>query len=316
MRQIDAAQIEAVMDFDGLIGHLRQSLAADFQMPPRQVLPLDPDGNSGDTDALALLPAWNQRLIGCKLFTYFPGNASQGKERLYSKLIVFRRATGEPLALLDGTRLTYWRTAAVSALASSYLSNPTAKTLVLFGTGQLAPYMVRAHAHVRPIQSVYIVGRDSVKAQALADNLKTVLPELDISGVRPSAGLLGQADIISCATASSKPLFPGHWVNPGCLVDAIGNHQAGASEIDTDLVAETRLYVDSRINCLREAGEILLPMTQGHIGEEHIQGELADLCRHPQIAWQPSRINLFKAVGMAIADLAAADFVLDSLEMF
>lgn len=309
MQLIDAPTIQHHMNFPELISSIRQSFAGDFGMPPRQVLPL----NAGQHDAFALLPAWDEQVIGCKLFTYFPNNPEQGKERLYSKIMLFSRHTGEPLALLDGTSITLWRTAAISALAASYLANPAASTLVLFGTGRLAPFLVKAYASIRQLEKVYIVGRAPAKATALATSLQTELPAIQIQAATSSAYLLNKADIICCATAASEPLFPATWVQPGTLVDALGNHHADCSEIDTQLVIDSLLYVDSKLNCLNEAGEILLPLKAVQITAEHIQAELAGLCRHNRLCWQAGRIQVFKAVGTALADLAAARMILSKI---
>lgn len=306
MRLIPAERIHQVLTFPALIASIRHSFASQFCMPARQVLPL----KAGKPEAFALLPAWNETVIGCKLFTYFPDNPRQGKDRLYANILLFSRQHGEPLALLDGISITLWRTAAISALAASYLANPAARSLVLFGTGRLAPYLVKAYTSIRPLERVYIVGRDKAKAAQLAASLQpelqTAAPKLQIEAAECSASLLQSADIICCATASSEPLFPAAWVRPGTLVDALGNHHADCSEIDTQLVVDSLLYLDSRANCLNEAGEVLLPLQAGRINEQHIRGELADLCRTDELRWQADRILVFKAVGTALADLAAA----------
>ncbi|MDP4534640.1 ornithine cyclodeaminase family protein [Alkalimonas collagenimarina] len=311
MQLIQADSIHQTMQFPPLIASLRQSFAGDFGMPARQLLPL----TAGQPEALALLPAWDEKVIGCKLFTYFPQNPAQGKERLHAKIMLFCRHSGEPLALLDGTSITLWRTAAISALAGSYLANPAASTLVLFGTGKLAPYLVKAYASIRQLDDVYIVGRDPAKAQQLAASLQAELqterPALRIQAAERSACLLQKADIICCATAATEPLFPADWVQPGTLVDALGNHHANCSEIDTQLVVDGLLYVDSRANCLNEAGEILLPLQAEKIQPHHIRAELAELCRNDSLCWQADRIQVFKAVGTALADLAAARLMLE-----
>ena len=310
MRLISADTIHQAMTFPALIAAIRQSFAGPFGMPPRQVLPLQ----AGKPEAFALLPAWDESVIGCKLFTYFPDNPSQGKDRLYANILLFSRQSGEPLALLDGISITLWRTAAISALAASYLANPAASTLVLFGTGKLAPYLVKAYASIRQLDDVYIIGRDLTKAQQLAtslqEDLHTEQPGLRIQAAERSASVLQKADIICCATAATEPLFPANWVQPGTLVDALGNHHADGSEIDSQLVVDGLLYVDSRTNCLNEAGEILLPLHAGRISEQHIRSELAELCRADQLCWQADRIQVFKAVGTALADLAAARLML------
>lgn len=367
MRWINEAAVAASLNFPALFATLQAHFAGSFQQPARQLLALAPE-QSERHDALALLPVWNDDFIGCKLFSYFPDNPAQGKPRLYSRLMLFSARDGEPLALLEGALLTHWRTAAVSALAARFLANPAARTLLLCGTGQLAPFFARAYASALPLRDINIWGRDLAKAQALVDDLKTepLFAGIALKAVALDETTVAGADVISCLSAATAPLFPASWVRPGTFVDAVGNHRADVSEIDPQLVIAGELYVDTRANCLREAGEILLPLKAGVISAQHIKGELADLCKMaaaqqqvrstgpsgnpalnakqpaetalpaqgfmPVSASQPAdtspsacavppalpavlslykadKVMIFKAVGCALADLAAATLV-------
>lgn len=248
MQVIDKTQIHQSLTFDGLIKALKQGFSEDYQMPDRQVFELLP-GDSAH-NAFAVLPAWNNKVIGVKAFTYFPQNGEKGLDSLYSKIMLFSRQTGEPLALLDGTSITFWRTACVSALASSFLSNKNASHLLFLGTGNLAPYMIGAHLAVRDIIKVSIWGRNELKAKLVAETMASKYPQITfevVSDIEPSAR---KADIISCATGFGEPLILGEWLKPGVHLDLIGNHHADKRECDSQAILRAKVYADSKANVL------------------------------------------------------------------
>jgi 1-pyrroline-2-carboxylate reductase [NAD(P)H] len=307
---IEAGQVEQALDFPTLIAALEAGFRSDYGMPPRQVFQLTAAGAGGD-DGFALLPAWNDSVIGVKAFTYFPGNEAAGYASLYSKILLFDRNHGVPLALVDGTAVTYWRTAAVSALAARHLSRPDAASLLLLGTGRLAPFLIAAHLAVRALKRVYLWGRDGAKVAALQSRLRSSHPGVEFIGVEDLAGCAGLADIIVSATGAATPLLQGAWVGAGCHVDLLGNHSPDRRECDSALIANSTVYVDSMDNVLREAGELLIPIAEGVFSAGAIGGELKDLCR----ATAPGRseagqITVFKSVGTALSDLIAAQLVL------
>jgi 1-pyrroline-2-carboxylate reductase [NAD(P)H] len=311
MRVIEAAEVNRVLTFPALVEALRETFGSPATMPRRMVFPL---AEEGPRDAFALLPAWNADLIGVKAFTYLPGNAAKNLEILYSKIILFDRKTGEPIALVDGTSVTYWRTAAIAALATDYLARRDSSRLLVCGTGNLAPYMVLAHAAVRPIEEVLVWGRNAEKAASTIETVRATRPELRCRVVEDLESAAGEVDIISCVTGSPDPIIFGSWVRPGTHTDFFGNHERDGRECDSDLVAQSRVYVDSRENVLNEAGDLLIPIDEGRIGPDAIIGELAELCSGAV----PGRVSdeeitLFKSVGTALADLAAAHLVVRSL---
>ncbi len=332
MQVIEANQVEAVLTMPALLAALKADFAAPHQMPQRRLLPLGgvstADAALPNHDAIALLPAWNDHFISCKLFSYFPDNPAQGLPLLHARLMLLARQSGVPLALFEARSLTNFRTAAVSALAASYLAKPTASRLLLLGTGQLLAYFVRAYLAVRPLREVAIAGRSLAKTQAVVAQLTADLPALlakdGYRGALPQLTAVAldktqevSAVIISCISAATQPLFPASWVQSGTLVDAVGNHRADVSEIDTDLVVHGRLFVDNRANCLAEAGEILLPWQAGCFGDPQdkqlaaakISADLTQLCQADQQCWQADQIQVFKSVGTALADLSAAALV-------
>ena len=328
MRVIDADAVHQALDFPSLIAALRETFAQPAGMPQRQVFPLD-DSHS---DAFAVLPAWNQKTIAVKAFTYFPGNPKKSPEleSLYSKILIFNRDTGEPQALVDGTSVTYWRTAAVSALASQYLARSDAKHLLLFGTGRLAAFMALAHASVRPIERITVWGRSDAKVDKTISSIQAGAPQIEVKACDDLPRAVAAADIISCATGAPSPLFDSAWVSPGTHVDLVGNHHHDRRECDSDLIARAEVYVDAKVNVFAEAGELLIPVSEGVFELSQVRGELADLCRGKLSPRQDSpcqespdqdapqadapradnhAITLFKSVGTALADLVGAQLV-------
>jgi 1-pyrroline-2-carboxylate reductase [NAD(P)H] len=290
-----------------VIEALRSTFGGHASAPPRLMFRLDGEKSH---DVFALLPAWSDDVIGVKAFTYLPGNADQDRDVLHANILLFDRKSGVPLALVEGRSVTFWRTAAMAALAADYLARKDASRLLVCGTGNLAPYMALAHAAVRPIREIGIWGRSRDKAARVVEELRGRRTDLDIQVVEDLEAAAREADVISCATASRTPIILGEWVQPGTHADFIGNHERDARECDTDLVVKSRVYVDSRVNVLKEAGEILIPISEGRLKEEDVVGELSELCA-ATVAGRASdeEITLFKSVGTALADLAAARLV-------
>ena len=304
MKTITADQVHAALRFPDFIDALQESFAGEHTMPPRQVMLLDEA--SGSHDAFAMLPSWNDEVIALKAFTYFPGNQPPHRS-LYSQIMVFDRSCGEPLALVDGVSVTCWRTAGVSALASRFLSRPDSETLLLLGTGNLAPFLIRAHASVRPLKKVLVWGRSPDKAASLAETMKLEIPALEFEVAPDLATACLQADIVVSATASTEILVRGEWIRPGTHTDFLGNHHATKRECDTAMVTRSRVFVDTRVNCFKEAGEILVPVAEGAFTTDQVAGELSDLCRGSVPARRnDEEITLFKSVGCALGDLCGA----------
>jgi len=310
MKIISTEQVQSSLRFAELIPLLKESFSKPFHMPQRQVHLLTPEDKS-QHDAFALLPSWNDEVIGNKMFTYFPDNsAKHDLPGLFSKIMLFRRETGEPLALVDGTSVTYWRTAAISALASQLLSRQDSQHLMLFGTGNLAAYLLHAHISVRDLKKVTIWGRSASKVQQLIHEFSHLYPNISFYTSLDVNQEIPHVDIICCATASKVPLFDGELVSNGCHIDCLGNHMPDARECDSVTVTKARVFVDSRANTLNEAGELLLPIEEGVFNADDIVGELADMCKQPEILRQSANeITLFKSVGTAVSDLVAAYLV-------
>jgi 1-pyrroline-2-carboxylate reductase [NAD(P)H] len=307
MEILSAADVHASLRWPDLIDTLRHTYANPYTMPQRQVMRLNDDPTNHD--AFALLPSWNDEMIALKAFTYFPNNSAPHPS-LHSQILLFHRNHGQPLALIDGSSVTYWRTAGISALASHFLSRKNSQTLLLLGSGNLAPHLIRAHASIRPLSRILLWGRSPEKVQTLLDTLAEEFPQIHFTRVSDLPSACAEADIIVCATGSQEILLRGAWIRPGTHVDLLGNHHANHRECDTELVVRSKVYVDTYLNCLKEAGEILLPIAEGVFRQEQILGELANLCTGKAPARQSEEdITLFKSVGAALGDLATAQAV-------
>lgn len=179
--------------------------------------------------------------------------------------------------------------------------------MLLLGTGNLAPYLIRAHASVRDLKTVRVWGRDAAKAGAVVDKMAGELPGIGFEVVENQEQACGESDLVVAATGSPEILIRGAWLQPGTHCDFLGNHHATKRECDTEAVTRSRVYVDTRANCFREAGEILVPIEEGVFSKEQVVGELAELCRG-SVPGRTSaeEITLFKSVGCALGDLCGA----------
>ncbi|MAT46361.1 MAG: ornithine cyclodeaminase [Verrucomicrobiaceae bacterium] len=304
MKTIGPEEVHAALSYPALIDALEETFSGEFSMPPRNVFLLDE--NSDTHDAFAVLPSWNTSLIGVKAFTYFPSNSEPYKS-LYSKILLFDRAHGEPLALVDGTTVTFWRTAGISGLATRLLARENAETLLLLGTGNLATYIIRANASVRPLKRVLVWGRTASNAGKVVDQMNAELDGIEVSVVDNLEEACGQSDIIVSATGSHEPLVKGDWVKPGTHTDFIGNHHADKRECDTALVLKSKVYADSYANCFKEAGEILVPISEGVFTKEDVVADLSEMCGgSAPLRQSDDEVTLFKSIGMGISDLVGA----------
>lgn len=312
MRFVTAAEIDAVLTWPALIAALRDAFRGDIITPTRHHHSLKrPDGDA----TLLLMPAWSAGsggYAGVKIVSVFPGNAARGKPSVTGTYLLLDGDSGEPLAALDGQALTVWRTAAASALAASYLAAPKARRMVMVGAGALAPRLIAAHASVRPIEEVAIWNRDPERARTLAADITG--PGLQVTATDDLAAAVAGADIVSAATMSREPLVKGAWLRPGVHLDLVGAYNPAMREADDAALATATVFVDTRGGALREAGDIVQAIAAGVLDESRIAGDLFDLCRGTAPGRQSAgEITLFKSVGTAIEDLAAAVLVYERL---
>ncbi|MCZ4315470.1 ornithine cyclodeaminase family protein [Comamonadaceae bacterium G21597-S1] len=303
MRIFTADEVHAALPWTVLVEHLSKAFAAGAHAPVRHAHAL------GGPDALLLMPAWSDAVVGVKLVTVMPGNATRGLATVQATYLLLDRASGQPLAMLDGEALTLRRTAAASALAARYLARPGARCLLIVGTGQLAGWMARAHHATQPgLERVLVWGRSPQARAALAETLAR--ESMAATPCDDLEAAVRCVDIISCATTSTEPLVRGAWLQPGTHLDLVGGFKPDMREVDDDAVAMARIGVDTYAGALSEAGDLVQPLRDGRITREHIVAELAELTRNEAVVRRsPDDITLFKSVGTALEDLAAAQLV-------
>lgn len=300
-------QVSRLLEWPALIDALRDAFADGFTAPVRHHHEVE---TGGVPATLLLMPAWRKEgHIGVKIATVFPDNSERGLPAVSASYFLMSATSGEPLAVIEGSELTARRTAAASALASSYLSRKDSARLLMIGTGRLAPNLIAAHRAVRPIETVAIWGRTEAKAEALAQQLRRD-EKLEARVVTDLQQALANADIVSCATLSKTPLVRGDWIAPGTHVDLVGAFTPQMREADDEAVRRASLFVDTYGGALAEAGDIVQPIAANVIAKASIRADLADLVKGAHPGRQAAdEITLFKSVGAAIEDLCAAIMV-------
>ncbi|MEO3997713.1 ornithine cyclodeaminase family protein [Mesorhizobium sp. CAU 1732] len=311
MKMITADEVDRCLTHAGLVETLREAFEGQTVQPVRHHHTIDrPDGAAS---TLLLMPAWTDLNaagtsdgghVGVKIVTVSPDNNAIGKPAVMGLYLLLDGKTGEPQALIDGQRLTQWRTACASALAATYLARKDASKLLVIGAGALCPFLARAHSAVRPITDIRIWNRTTANAEKAAAALRadglnvTVTDDLDAA--------IGWADIVSSATISNEPLVKGALLTPGTHVDLVGAFTPTMRESDDEAIRRSRVFVDTLAGATKEAGDIVQAIASGALAESAIAGDLFDLTR----GGKPGResddeITLFKSVGAALEDLAA-----------
>lgn len=308
MRVLDAAAVDAALDFPTLITAIEAALRAEIVLPVRHHHSVErADGNATHL----IMPAWNAGaggFLGVKIVNVFPGNAARSLPSVMGTYVLMNGDTGAPLVVMDGTRLTLWRTAAASALAARYLAKPDARTHLMVGAGALAPFFIHAHRTTRPITRTILWNKTRANAEKLAGELAREGLEIEVASDLESA--VREADIISTATLSTTPLVRGEWLKPGAHLDCVGAFSAAMRETDDACVTRSRLFADIRASVLKEGGDFVQPLRAGLIAETKIEADLFDLARgHFRFTRQPDDITFYKSTGSAIFDLAAAALV-------
>lgn len=307
MRVITSAEIDRVLTFPALVDALAVAFAGDMVTPVRHHHEVERPGSHG---TLLLMPAWTGPaaqggFMGVKVVSVFPDNGRHNLPSVLGSYLLMNGETGEPVAVLDGTRLTVWRTAAASALAARYLAREDAGRMVMVGSGSLAPFLIRAHMSQRPIREVALWNHRPDKAESLAAELRA--EGLPVKAVTDLESAVRKADLVSCATLSSAPIVRGEWLKEGAHLDLVGAFNLRMREADDEALARSEVYIDTDA-ARSEGGDVALALQAGAIAESHVRGTLADLCRKP-----PQRadgaITTFKSVGTALEDLAAAILV-------
>lgn len=263
------------------------------------------------------MPAWTDFVgqgssakgyTGVKVVSVVPDNKLRNLPSVVGAYLLLSGESGVPLALLDGQALTLWRTAAASALASSYLSRTDSKRLLMIGAGALAPYLIRAHCAVRPIEHVLIWNRSPERAEKVASRLSDIPARIAVTD--DLEGAVRGADIVSSATMSEVPLIEGMWLSAGQHVDLVGAFKPTMRESDSHAITKARVFCDTREGALKESGDLAIPIEEGRFSADDVAGDLFDLCRGERAGRRfYDQTTLFKSVGTAAEDLAVAAHV-------
>lgn len=307
MRVVTAAEVDRLLDYPDLADAIAEAFAGAVVAPVRHHHTIPRPGADA---TLILMPAWQEApggYIGTKIVTVFPDNAARQRPSVIGTYLLLAGDSGAPLAAIDGVALTLRRTAAASALASRYLSRPDSARLAMIGAGALAPHLIAAHAAVRPIHTVTIWNRTPEAARRLAAALDR--PGLAVTATEDREAAKRGADIVSAATMTRAPLVRGAWLRPGTHVDLVGAYLPDMREADDDAIRRARVFVDTR-GGMKESGDIAQPLASGALAESDIAGDLPDLARGTSPGRQAAdEITLFKSVGNAVEDLAAATYL-------
>ncbi len=308
---LNQSEIEQLLPMRDCIEVMTQALIALAQgqvhLPLRLVV--RPPEAAG---VMALMPAYvagESAAMGVKVINVFNGNPAKGKDSHQGAVLLFDAETGEPLAMMNASAITAIRTAAVSGVATRLLAREDAGDLAIVGSGVQARSHLAAMTCVRSIKRVRVASRNSEHAQRFAAEMQPHYA-VPIEPLESIEAAVHGADLIVTATSSSKPIVKRGWITPGAHLNVVGASQPDAHEIDTATMAASSLFVDRRESTLNESGDYLFAAREGAIGPEHIRAEVGEVL----IGAKPGRtqhdeITLFKSLGLAVEDVAAAAYV-------
>jgi ornithine cyclodeaminase len=303
--------VEQLLPMDACIEVMAEALGAvargDAHQPLRMVM--QPPKASG---LMAMMPAHlagPRAALGLKAICVFHGNSAKGKDTHQGGVMLFNNETGELLALINAAAITAIRTAAVSGLATRLLAREDAGVLAILGSGVQARSHLAAMACVRSIRTVRVASRRSERARSFAQDLQGHYP-FPIEAVESAEAAVRGADLVVTATSAAEPVLKQPWIAAGAHINAIGASLPARREVDTATMVASSLFVDRRESALNEAGDYLLAMREGAIGPQHIRAEIGEvLIRTRPGRTAPEEITLFKSLGLAVEDVAAAEYV-------
>lgn len=300
--------IEKNVHFPELIEALRQAFSNDDVLVPMRHHHDFPNPQVEEDSTLLLMPAWKpSKQAGVKIATVSPANGQFDLPAIQGIYIYLDALKGSVLALLEAKSLTTKRTAAASALASKYLSKKNANSLLMIGTGALAPNLIRAHASVRPIKKVFVWGRNYAKSEKLCKDFQD--SPFSIEPIKNIEDKIAEVDIVSSATLSKTSLILGKYLKPGQHIDLVGAYKTDMREADDDVIKKSEVFVDTFQGGLKESGDIVIPLKNKTLKREDIKADLFDLTSEKKKGRNnDEEITVFKSVGHALEDLAAASY--------
>jgi len=258
---------------------------------------------------LITMPVAGAQGAGVKVVTVTPSNPGRGRSLIQGLYVLFAPQTQEPEAAIDGAALTAIRTGAVSGLATRHLARPDTSRLVIFGAGTQARSHLEAMLAVRPIERVTVVSRTEARGKELADLARGMGLAAEIGTPEAAA----RADLVCTCTTSPTPVFDGAQLADGAHVNAVGAYTPDTREVDDECIRRGRVVVETRDAALAEAGDLLIPIRAGVVGEDHIVADLAEVVRGLPVRRGPEDVTVFKSVGVAFEDLVVARAVVDRL---
>ena len=301
-------QLLSIVDCIELMADALAALARDEVHQPLRTIVRPPDARG----LLGLMPAYRsgeRGALGLKAICVFPGNPSRGLDAHQGAVTLFSRETGELLALMNASEITAIRTAAVSAVATRLLAREDAHDLAIIGAGVQARTHLTALACVRLIKRARVVARNFAHAQQLADEMQPGFP-FPIEAVRKNEEAVRGADLIVTATSSLEPVINNDWISAGAHINAIGTHSPSSREIDSATMAASRIFVDRRESALNESGDYILAAKDGVVTPDSIIAEIGEvLLGTKRGRTSPTEITLFKSLGLAIEDVACAEYL-------
>lgn len=306
---LNAATVRKLLPMELCVDVMARAMQAvsDHQvnMPERLVTPLEKDSGY-----FFLMPGLvsDAPVYGAKLVSLMPENPAIGRPTVQGFITLFDKISGAPVALLDGFEITRLRTAAASALASRELARSDACSHGILGAGVLAAAHLEAIACVRDIQEVFVWARDPAKARLFAREQGKKF-DFTVTAVEDPEQA-GRCDIVSTVSNSPTPVLLGDWLAPGCHINLVGAHRADHREIDSRGMACSALFVDSRESALREAGDLLIPLAEGLVNEEHIKAEIGEVLAGSATGRANDlQLTIYKSLGLVAQDLYAAEQV-------
>ena len=300
------SEVERLLDMEGCIAAMEDvlaSLARGELFQPLRMVAFPPGEKSG----MGLMPSYrsgSEAAYALKTICLFPDNPTRGLDAHQGTVTLFSGETGEVRAVMNASAITAIRTAAVSAVATKLLAREDAAELAIVGAGVQGRAHAEAMRAVRPWGRIRIASRTAEHARGLAD-------EFGAEAVDSVEEAVANADVVCTVTNSRQPVLRRDWLKPGAHVNAVGSSIKSTRELDTATIAASSLFVDRRESTVNEAGDYLFPLAEGAIGgPDHIRAEIGEILigKHPGRT-SPDELTVFKSLGLAIEDLAAAEYV-------
>jgi alanine dehydrogenase len=310
MLVLSEKQVGGLLDIDELIevleaAHIQYS-AGKAVMPLRLVVPL-PQIQGRITSMPGYLT--EDRALGMKVVTYFQGNQAKGLPPILATLLLFSADSGKVIATMDGSTITAVRTACASAMATKALANRDTPVVGILGAGVQARAHIRALCRVRKLSTIKVYSPSGMSGMAVKNDLEAEIG-VRIEVAKNPEETVRDSDLVVTVTTAKEPVLRSEWLKPGAHINAVGSHRPDTREIDGPTLARSKVVVDSREAIMTECGDLLLAIKENIITENHIHGEIGEVLAGKKAGrGSAGEVTLYKSVGIAIQDVAAAQLV-------